>query len=98
MYLVIFNGKAISVVFNLQYQEIKNQFMVPIRTLQSDNAHEYLSHQFQTFTASQWHTSPVHQTSCAHTPQQNGVAEQKNRHHIETTRTLLLRGNVLYHF
>src|SRR3954466_10553246 len=36
----------------------------------------------------------LHQTSCPHTPQQNGVAEHKNRHLVETTRTLLLHGNV----
>jgi len=30
----------------------------------------------------------LHQTSCACTPQQNGVVERKNRHLVETTRTL----------
>ena len=32
----------------------------------------------------------LHQSSCAYTPQQNGVAEHKNRHLVEITRTLLL--------
>ena len=40
----------------------------------------------------------LHQTSCAYTPQQNGVAERKNRHLMETTRTLLIHGEVPEHF
>lgn len=28
--------------------------------------------------------------SCSHTPQQNGVAEQKHHHLVDTTRTLLI--------
>jgi len=35
-----------------------------------------------------------HHTSCAYTPQQNGVAERKNRHLVETTRTRLIHGGV----
>ena len=40
----------------------------------------------------------LHQSSCAYTPQQNGVAERKNRHIVETTLTLLLHHNVLQCF
>jgi len=36
----------------------------------------------------------LHQTSCVYTSQQNGVVEHKNRHLIETTRTLLIHGLV----
>ncbi|RVW39422.1 Retrovirus-related Pol polyprotein from transposon TNT 1-94 [Vitis vinifera] len=38
------------------------------------------------------------QSSCAHTPQQNGVAERKNRHLVETARTILLHSNVPFRF
>ncbi|RVW65371.1 Retrovirus-related Pol polyprotein from transposon RE2 [Vitis vinifera] len=44
------------------------------------------------------HHGILHQSSCAHTPQQNGVAERKNRHLIETARTFLLHSNVPFRF
>ena len=40
----------------------------------------------------------LHQSSCVYTPQQNGVAEHKNRHLVETTRTLLLHHKVPQRF
>ncbi|RVW32142.1 Retrovirus-related Pol polyprotein from transposon RE1 [Vitis vinifera] len=56
-----------------------------------DNAREYFSAPFTSFMS---HHGILHQSSCAHTPQQNGVAERKNRHLVETTRTLLLHSNI----
>ena len=31
----------------------------------------------------------IHQSSCTNTPQQNGVAERKNRHLLDTARSIL---------
>ena len=40
----------------------------------------------------------LHHLSNAYTPQQNKVIEHKNKHFIETAKTLLLHQNVLFHF
>jgi hypothetical protein len=40
----------------------------------------------------------MHQTSCVGTPQQNGVAERKNRDLLEKTRALMLQTNVPKHY
>ncbi|RVX07639.1 Retrovirus-related Pol polyprotein from transposon TNT 1-94 [Vitis vinifera] len=55
-----------------------------------DNAREYFSAPFTSFMSQH---GIIHQSSCAHTPQQNGVAERKNRHLVETARTLLLHSH-----
>jgi len=85
------NRSGLFSIFQYFFNEIKNQFGVSIRILCSDNAREYLSHSFNTFMKSH---DILHQTSCAYTPQQNKVAEHKNRHLVETTRTLLIHGRV----
>ncbi|RVW31828.1 Retrovirus-related Pol polyprotein from transposon RE1 [Vitis vinifera] len=45
-----------------------------------DSGGEYLSTEFQAFLASK---GIIHQRSCPSTPQQNGVAERKNRHLLD---------------
>ena len=40
----------------------------------------------------------LHQSSCTYTPQQNGVADCKNHHLVETARTLLLHHKVPQRF
>ncbi|KAJ9670976.1 hypothetical protein PVL29_027114 [Vitis rotundifolia] len=82
-------------IFQKFYAEIQTQFNISIRVLRSDNAREYFSAPFTSFM-SQYRI--IHQSSCAHTPQQNGVAERKNRHLVETTRTLLLHSHVPFRF
>ncbi|RVW84364.1 Retrovirus-related Pol polyprotein from transposon RE1 [Vitis vinifera] len=59
---------------------VDNQFSTSIKTLRTDSGGEYLSTEFQAFLASK---GIIHQRSCPFTPQQNGVAERKNRHLLD---------------
>ena len=67
--------------FHALYVEIKIQFHTSVQNLRSDNSKEYLFEQFQSFMLQ---NDILHQTSCVDTPSQNGVAERKNRHLLET--------------
>ncbi|KAM7472959.1 hypothetical protein LguiA_011142 [Lonicera macranthoides] len=70
--------------------EIKTKFNVSVHILRSDNAKEYLSTSFQNYMIQ---NGILHQTSCVDIPSQNGVAEQKNQHLLETARALLFQMN-----
>jgi len=39
----------------------------------------------------------LHQSTCPHTPQQNGIAKRENQHLVETARSLMLNNKVLVH-
>lgn len=67
------------------------QFHTQIQTFRSDNGGEFINHFLQSLMLDH---GIVHQTSCPHTPEQNGVAERKHRHLIETTITLLLQSHL----
>ncbi|RVW69043.1 Retrovirus-related Pol polyprotein from transposon RE1 [Vitis vinifera] len=94
-WLLMKNRAELFSIFQKFYTEIQTQFNISIRVLRSDNAREYFSAQFTSFMS---HHGILHQSSCAHTPQQNGVAERKNRHLVETARTLLLHNHVPFRF
>jgi transposase InsO family protein len=70
---------------------IENQFSTCIKMLRSDSGEEYMSHKFHDFLH---HKGIVSHRSCPYTPQQNGVAELKNRHLLDVVRTLLLESSV----
>ena len=78
-------------IFQKFHAEIHSQFNTSIRILRSDNAKEYFSTPLSSFMSSH---EILHQLSYAYTPQQNGVVEHKNRHLVETARTLLLHHKV----
>ena len=82
-------------IFQKFHVEVLTQFNTSIRILQNDNAKEYLFGPISSFMSSR---GILHQSSCAYTPQHNGVAEPKNRHLVETARTLLLYHKVPQRF
>src|SRR5262249_7931314 len=75
--------------------EIQTQFNVSMHTLRSDNAKEYMLDSFQAYMTQH---GILHQFSCVDTPSQNGVAERKNRHLLETARALLFQTKVFKQF
>lgn len=71
---------------------VQNQFHSSIQTLRSDNAFELgSSTEVVSFFSAQ---GILHQTSCPHTPQQNGVVERKHKHLLETARSLLFQSKL----
>jgi hypothetical protein len=85
----------VSEIFERFYKMVETQFQTKIQILRSDNGTEYLNSCLGPFLTEK---GIVHQTSCTNTPQQNGVAERKNRHLLEVTRTLLFSYNVPSHY
>lgn len=65
---------------------VKTHFDSHIKVFQTDGGGEYNSKAFANFLDSQ---GILHQCTCPYTPQQNGVAERKNRHVVETAITLM---------
>ena len=82
-------------IFQIFHAEIRTQFNTSIRILRSDNAKKYFSMSFSSLMSSH---RILHQSSCAYISQHNGVAESKNRHLVETDRTLLLHHKVPQRF
>ncbi|KAL0796318.1 hypothetical protein Bca101_067695 [Brassica carinata] len=70
---------------------VTNHFNSKIKFFRSDNGGEYTSHAFTQHLAKH---GIIHQTSCPYTPQQNGVAERKNRHLMEVARSMMFHTNV----
>ena len=62
-----------------------------IKKIELDNAREYLDSAFQQFLESK---DIIQQTSCVRTPQQNGIAEQKNGPILAIACALMLQMNV----
>lgn len=88
---VMKNKHEVFEIFRSFHCMIKTQFSAKLQIVRSDNGGEYDNAQFHKYF--QEH-GLHHETSCSQTPQQNGVAERKNRHILEITRTLLIAAHV----
>jgi Integrase core domain/GAG-pre-integrase domain/gag-polypeptide of LTR copia-type len=93
-YTTIFLIKSkseVASIFLIYHKMIQTQYGATIKILRTDNGREYLSSDLQKYLELYGIRS---QTSCPYTLQQNGVAERKNRHILEVTRSLLIGMNV----
>ena len=73
------------------HNHVSNHFNAKLKILRSDNGGEYTSQAFKQYLAQH---GIIQQTSCPYTPQQNGVAERKNRHLMEVARSMMFHTSV----
>ncbi|TPX41284.1 hypothetical protein CcCBS67573_g10585, partial [Chytriomyces confervae] len=66
---------------------IEKQYNHQVKTVISDGGGEFVNKKMQDWCAA---LGIQHQTTTAYTPEQNGIAERKNRTIMETTRAMLL--------
>ena len=71
-------------VFKTFLAYVETQFAATVKVLRSDSGGEYMSNEFHVFLNQKGILS---QRSCPYTPQQNGLAERKNRHLLDVVRT-----------
>jgi hypothetical protein len=70
---------------------MENLLSCKIKQIQTDGGGEYNSHPFKQFLATH---GIHHRITCPHTSQQNGIAERKHRHVIETSLALLAQSHL----
>ena len=70
---------------------VETQFHTRIQILKIDNGREFFQSQLNSFLQEK---GIIHLSLCVDTPQQNGVAERKNRNLLEVTRSLMLTTHV----
>jgi len=81
-------------VFRSFHHMIVTQSNTHIKVIRSNNGGECFKTKLIEFMNSK---GILHQTTYPYSPQQNGVAQRKNRHILEVTRSLLIDGNVPSH-
>lgn len=69
---------------------VTNSFGKKIKAFRSDNGTEFFNRNCHDLFR---HYRIIHQSSCPHTPQQNGVVERRHRHILETARAIRFQGN-----
>ncbi|RVW64339.1 Retrovirus-related Pol polyprotein from transposon RE1 [Vitis vinifera] len=67
-------------IFKFFHSMIQTQFQAKIQVFRTDNAREYFNVILGNYLLE---NGIIHQSSCIDTPQQNGIAERKNRHLLE---------------
>ena len=76
-------------------KEVQRQYKLPILAIISDNGSEFKNYTLNDFLSDE---GIRHQYSVAYTPQQNSVAERKNRTLMDMARSMLAEHKYPYNF
>ena len=78
-------------MFKIYKSEVENQKGKKIKILRSDRGGEYFPKEFSLFCEE---NGIIHQTSAPYTPQQNGLAERKNRTLVDMLNSMLVNAKL----
>ena len=81
----------VNLLFQNFHKMVCSQYNAQVQVLRNDNGGEYLSFELKRYLEAH---GTIHQTTYSDTPQQNGVAERKNRHLLEVVRALLIEAHM----
>ncbi|KAI3499188.1 hypothetical protein L1887_34981 [Cichorium endivia] len=90
VYLLKSKDEVFGFIFSLS-KILQTQFSVKIKTIRTDNGTEFVNNRMKTFCTNE---GIIHQTTCAYTPQQNGVVERKHRHILNVARSLMFEAGI----
>ena len=90
VYLLKEKSNVHSIFMNF-HSMIQIQFQTKIQIFRTNNGKEYFNSVLGDFLINH---GIIHQSSCVDIPQQNGIAERKNRHFLEVTRALMFTTNM----
>ena len=90
VYLLKHKDEAFAVFKNYK-AKVENQLGKKIKIVRSDRGGEYFPHEFNKFCEEH---DIIHQCSTPRTPEQNGLAERKNRTYLEMVNALLLHAKL----
>lgn len=82
-------------VFVAFQKQVENQLNTMIKVFQSDGGGEFMSHNMRNHLAAH---RIKHQISCPATPQQNGLAERKNRHLTELSLEMMFQSKTPFKY
>ncbi|KAL0418446.1 UNVERIFIED_CONTAM: Retrovirus-related Pol polyprotein from transposon RE1 [Sesamum radiatum] len=80
------NKAQVSSKLSSFFTSIQTKFHTHIKTIRSDNGSEFVNERCHALFQSR---GIIHQRSCPHTPQQNGIVERKHKHLLNIARSLL---------
>ena len=90
VYLISHNSEALD-CFTQFTRLVENQLSTKIKALRSDRGREYLFEQFKDFFDEK---GIARQLTISYTPQQNGVAERRNRTLLDMVKSMITQANL----